>query len=88
MIVRVSAHHIAHGSRQNHFHNPLALAVNDAFTDKRAVVTQERVHRQCEHGQLCTGKFCGIHTLPYAAQQWLREYNAGHSVSPFTFTLY
>lgn len=73
MTVRVTAQHLTNGRRENHFCNPIALALH-ATQDRFATVTQNKVHL-----------LSGVFEMPQAAKDWLVAFNSARSASPFTF---
>lgn len=78
MMVHVTAHHIAHGERNNATRNPIALALQEQ--DRFAVVTAHRAHM--------VKQVDGVFYLPNEIVEWLGRFNAKDSVSPMSFRLW
>lgn len=74
ITVIVNSQHILDGQKDNHSHNPLALASHKF--DRFAVVTKTHVH-------LCQG----VYALPRHMIDWLDRYNEGKQMMPVSFVL-
>ncbi len=82
MIISVEKRDIEHGERLHAKRGPIALAVCRAVPGCRVEVWEDVVWIQ-EPGVTEPALLC----LPHHAQDWLRAFDAGNEVSPFTFDL-
>ena len=78
MIIEVTEQHIRHGTRNNCEHCPIALAVNETFNINTAVVSGE---------DFAIGEGINFkeYSLPQEARDFIRQFDDGDEVQPFTF---
>jgi hypothetical protein len=81
--ISVTAEHIAAGQRGDCAFCPVALAVTGAFP--RVAYLRVYVHEVVIRGAPET-VMAGV-TMPLVAQRFIRDFDAGQPVEPFTFEL-
>jgi hypothetical protein len=80
--VRVTAEHIANGTRGWTGTSPVALAVGETFPGIPVDVYANWMHL-CGHPEGCQDA-----DLPWEAEEFLRAYDRGEEVAPVEFTVY